>query len=169
MIPLMPLPMCILKSVTSARLSLLQYLTIDFARGCSDFDSSDASRCIISFGLSDIILTTSGVPFVSVPVLSNTSSSTFASSSRDSPSFTRIPYLVKFPMAAIIAVGVARTSAHGQNTTRIVTDLLISNVARYVNTANVNAITTIIVAHLSAVLTILEFSGSDDSTNFINF
>ena len=72
-------------------------------------------------------------------------------------------------MDAIIAVGVASTNAHGQNTTRIVTDLIISNVNRYVNIEAVNAITTIKVAHLSAYLTILEFSGDEDSTNFISF
>ena len=46
----------------------------------------------------------------------------------DSPSLTKIPCFVRFPMLAMIAVGVARTNAHGQNTTSIVTDLIISNV-----------------------------------------
>ncbi len=98
------------------------------ANGCSDFDSRDAAKYIISLGLSEIILTTFGVPYVNVPVLSKISSSTWANSSKDCPSFTNMPFFVKFPMAAIIAVGVARTNAHGQNTTRIVTDLVISNV-----------------------------------------
>ena len=98
------------------------------ANGCSDFDSRDEIRYIISLGLSEVTLTTLGVPFVKVPVLSNISSSTWANSSRDSPSLMRIPYFVRLPIAAIIAVGVANTNAHGQNTTRIVTDLIISNV-----------------------------------------
>ena len=72
-------------------------------------------------------------------------------------------------MEAIIAVGVARTNAHGQNTTKIVTDLIISKVNKYVNTAAVKAITTISVAHLSAWRTTLEFSGDEDSTNLTNF
>jgi len=137
--------------------------------GCSDFDSSDASILIIFLGLLEIMSTTSGVPYVNVPVLSNTNSSVLANSSIDAPSFTRIPYLVRFPIAAIIAVGVAKTSAHGQNTTRIVTDRAISNVYRYVKIAAVKAIATTNVAHLSAWRTTLAFSGDDDSTNLINF
>ena len=80
----------------------------------------------------------------------------------------RTPYFVKFPIAAIIDVGVDSTSAQGQNTTRIVTDLIISKVYRYVKIEAVNAIATINVAHLSAVRTILAFSGFEDSTNLIS-
>ena len=72
--------------------------------------------------------TTFGVPYVNVPVLSNTISLMRPISSSDSPSFTKIPLRVKFPIDAIIEVGVARTNAHGQNTTRIVTDRVISKV-----------------------------------------
>lgn len=86
--------------------------------------------CIISFleylSLHEIISLTSGSPHVKVQVLSKIKSFTLASSSRDSPSLTRIPFLLRFPIAAIIAVGVARTNAHGQNTTSTVTDLKIS-------------------------------------------
>ena len=39
------------------------------------------------------------------------------------PSFMSMPFLDMFPLAAMMAVGVARMSAQGQNTTRTVTDL----------------------------------------------
>ena len=54
----------------------------------------------------------------------------------DFPFLTKIPYFVKLLVAAISAVGVARTNAQGQNTTNIVTDLIISNVNKYVNIVN---------------------------------
>ena len=84
------------------------------------------------------------------------------------PSLTKMPTLVKFPIEAIIAVGVAKINAHGQNTTKIVTARIISPVKIKVKTAQINAITTMKVAHLSAVLTTSEFSGFADSTNLIN-
>ena len=65
-------------------------------------------------------------------------------------------------MAAIMAVGVARTKAQGQNTTNIVTALIISPVKNQVRPAADNAITTIQVAHLSAIPTILALPASAD-------
>ncbi len=76
--------------------------------------------------------------------------------------------MVKFPIAAIIAVGVAKTNAHGQNTTSIVTALKISWVTIQVPIEQINAPTTIHVAHWSAAFTILAFSGFEDSINLIN-
>ena len=46
-------------------------------------------------------------------------------------------------MAATMAVGVANTKAHGQNTTKIVTALIISPVNSHVNMAVENAAITI--------------------------
>ena len=40
----------------------------------------------------------------------------------------------------MIAVGVARTNAHGQNTTKMVTDLIISNVKRYARSFYVSSL-----------------------------
>ena len=97
---------------------------------------------------------THGFPQVSVPVLSNAIILTPASLSNASPSFTRKPCFVAFPIAAMIAVGVARTSAQGQNTTSIVTARIISPVINPVISAADKAITTIHVAHRSARLTI---------------
>ena len=80
--------------------------------------------------------------------------------SKASPSFTNIPCLETFPMAATMAVGVARTKAQGQNTTRIVTALIIYPVIIHVNNALIKAATTIYVAHLSAIPTILALLAS---------
>ena len=75
--------------------------------------------------------------------------------------------MVQLPIAAIIAVGVANTNAHGQNTTKIVTARIISPVIAQVNPAADNAITTIHVAHLSAIPTIFAFPASADCTKRI--
>ena len=70
-------------------------------------------------------------------------------------------------MAAMMAVGVASTRAHGQNTTRIVTARMISPDISHVSAAAVNAITTIHVAHRSARLTIFALPASADCTRRI--
>jgi hypothetical protein len=67
-----------------------------------------------------------------------------------------------------MAVGVAKINAQGQNTTKIVTARMISPVYTKVKTAQINAITTMKVAHLSAALTTFAFSGLADSTILIN-
>ena len=68
-------------------------------------------------------------------------------------------------MAAIMAVGVASTSAQGQNTTRIVTARKISPVTSHVSAALDNAITTIQVAQRSARPTIFALPASADCTS----
>ena len=78
---------------------------------------------------------TFGVPTVNVPVLSNVTFETAANRSKASPSRTRKPCLVAFPIAAMIAAGVASTNAQGQNTTKIVTARTICPVANHVITA----------------------------------
>ena len=65
-------------------------------------------------------------PVVRVPVLSMRIVSTDAILSTAPPSLTRIPLFDMFPAAAMMAVGVARMRAQGQNTTRTVTDLYMS-------------------------------------------
>ena len=65
-------------------------------------------------------------------------------------------------MAAMMAVGVARTRAQGQNTTKMVTARMICPVMSQVRTAAVRAITTIHVAQRSAIPTILAFPASTD-------
>ncbi|MPN29869.1 hypothetical protein SDC9_177322 [bioreactor metagenome] len=71
------------------------------------------------------------------------------------------------PIAATIAVGVANTKAQGQNTTRIVTALIISPVTNQVKIALEKAAITIYVAHLSATPTIFALLASALSTSFI--
>ena len=56
----------------------------------------------------------SGVPSVSVPVLSTTSVSTSRSTSIASASLNSTPALAPRPVATMIDIGVARPSAHGQ-------------------------------------------------------
>ena len=70
-------------------------------------------------------------------------------------------------MAAIMAVGVARTRAQGQNTTRMVTARMICPVMSQVSAAADRAMTTIQVAHRSAMPTILALPASVDWTSRI--
>ena len=75
--------------------------------------------------LKGIISLTASFPKVKVPVLSKAIVSTFPIASRASPDLIIIPCFVACPIAAIIAVGVANTSAQGQNTTSTVTEDII--------------------------------------------
>lgn len=67
------------------------------------------------------------------------------------PSLTRIPLRAMLPMAAVTAVGVASTRAHGQNTTRTVTILSGSPVTSRVDAAAIAAIRTMYLAQRSTV------------------
>ena len=102
--------------------------------GCSLLDSADAARDRSSlfevFSSKEITSLTSKQPNVSVPVLSNAIVSTLPIFSRASPDLIMTPRFVACPIAAIIAVGVASTKAHGQNTTRTVTARIISFVTK---------------------------------------
>ena len=95
--------------------------TIASASGCSDIFSSEAAICSISFcgtpSLQSIFVTT-GVPWVIVPVLSSTTVSMLWAVSRASADLIRIPLLAPLPVPTIMAVGVARPSAQGQEMTR---------------------------------------------------
>ena len=141
-----------------------------FPSGCSESDSAEAAKknkfsIACCSGAALLMRITCGVPWVSVPVLSNVRVSTAASRSNASPSRTRKPCLVAFPMAAIMAVGVASTSAQGQNTTRMVTARMSSPEISQVSSAAESAMTTIQVAHRSAMPTILAFPASADCTS----
>ena len=70
--------------------------------------------------------------------------------------------LIAAAAAAMMAVGVARTNAQGQKTTRIVTARIISPVKNQVKAAEVRAMTTIQVAQRSAIPTILALPASAD-------
>ena len=77
-----------------------------------------------------IILLTFSLPKVKVPVLSKATQLTFPIFSKASPDFIKTPCLEACPTAAIIEVGVARARAQGQNTTKTVTALMISDVRK---------------------------------------
>ena len=69
------------------------------------------------------IATSSGLPSVSVPVLSNATTRIACATSSASASLMRMPCRAAIPVPAMIAVGVARPSAHGQAMTSTATAL----------------------------------------------
>jgi len=87
------------------------------ASGCSLFCSTEAARCRSSSSPNDPLLRTSvtaGLPWVSVPVLSNTTVSTRSIASRASAFRIRIPSPAPRPTPTMMAMGVARPRAQGQ-------------------------------------------------------
>ena len=66
------------------------------------------------------MLVTTGRPTVRVPVLSKTTASTRPACSRCEPPLMRMPRRAPLPIAALIAVGVARPTAQGHATSSIV-------------------------------------------------
>ena len=64
---------------------------------------------------------TTGVPFVTVPVLSKAMISTLPASSKEDAVLKRMPFFAPTPFPTIIATGVARPSAQGQLMTRTAT------------------------------------------------
>ena len=105
-------------------------LTIAFAIGCCDLTSTEMPfvrhnfHCNHHFG---IISVTSGLPLVSVPVLSNTIVSIDANFSKYFPPFIKMPSLAALPMPNDTTIGVAIPKAQGQETTRIVAKTVITN------------------------------------------
>ena len=91
--------------------------TIASPSGCSEPCSSDAARSSTRAsstpGATRIAVTT-GLPRVSVPVLSKTTVSIRPAASSASPPRTRIPASAPLPVPTMIAVGVASPIAHGQ-------------------------------------------------------
>ncbi len=73
-----------------------------------------------------MISVTAGFPSVMVPVLSSTIVSSFVAVSRASLFLNKTPLSAPFPVPAIIAVGVARPSAHGQAITSTATILIMA-------------------------------------------
>lgn len=64
--------------------------------------------------------TSRGAPWVSVPVLSKHTVSTFSSASMVAPFLTRLPRSAALPIEATSAVGVASTITQGQKTMSMV-------------------------------------------------
>ena len=117
----------ILSKVSSVAITAsgeVKCLTTASAKGCSDCASivnnkSDNSFCAAS--CFQATSTTSGLPSVMVPVLSNMITLMFFACSRLSASLIRIPFSAPLPTPTIIAVGVANPNAHGQAITNTVT------------------------------------------------
>src|SRR3989304_2330576 len=65
---------------------------------------------------------TDGSPLVNVPVLSNTIVCSLLAFSIASAPLNNTPYSAALPVPAIIALGVANPTAHGQEITKTVTD-----------------------------------------------
>ncbi len=116
-------------SVTLIPLSIALF-TIASPRGCSELFSATAASCnscsslnvLTSRAVGDglpiggVMVTmsvTSGSPFVSVPVLSNTIAWSLWAVSKASPLLIKIPFSAPFPTPTMMAVGVARPIAHG--------------------------------------------------------
>ena len=111
--------------------SSFAFSTTAAANGCSLPDSAHAASARNSRSATPeartIISVTAGWPEVMVPVLSKTTVSTVCKFSRLSADFIRIPYSAAFPVPTIIATGVARPSAHGQEITSTETAQLSAN------------------------------------------
>ena len=141
--------------------------------GCSLRDSAEAVSLRSSFSSIPLsegrISLTSRQPFVSVPVLSKAIVSTLPIFSSASPDLMITPCFVACPMAAIMAVGVASTSAQGQKTTSTVTARTILPVTRPAATAMNSATGTRILAALSAILAMGAFFSSASCTMRISF
>lgn len=91
--------------------------------GCSLAASTAAARRSTSSSVTRTPATsrTAGVPFVSVPVLSNSTVSTVRIRSRASRSFTRIPDRAETAVEIEMTSGIARPSACGHEITSTVT------------------------------------------------
>src|SRR3954469_21599610 len=90
------------------------------AIGCAERCSTDAARPTTADTPSPgsaTTSTTSGVPRVSVPVLSNATQRTRLVRSRCAPPLINTPLRAAAASAATIETGVEITSAHGQDTT----------------------------------------------------
>ena len=90
------------------------------AIGCCEFCSRDEIREIIS-SFSNLLLiitsVTTGLPCVSVPVLSNTTVSIIYIVSRADAFLKSIPFFAPWPVPTIIATGVANPRAQGHDIT----------------------------------------------------
>ena len=129
------------------------------ARGCSLSDSAAAARessSRSSTPSAGATAFTAGLPSVIVPVLSSTTVSTPCAVSSASPDFIRMPFCAPLPVPTIIAVGVARPSAQGQDMTRTAMPQLKanSNVAPTSSQTTVATTATAITAGTNTPLTL---------------
>ena len=90
------------------------------AKGCSDCCSSAAANARSDFSdpSTGKISVTCGRPWVRVPVLSRTTVSARLNVSRASADLNRTPFRAPCPVPTIMATGVARPKAQGQEITK---------------------------------------------------
>ena len=93
---------------------------IAFAKGCSERASKEAAidRSSSRLTAAGRMSVTSGFPLVSVPVLSSTTVSTLCKCSKASAFLKSTPIRAALPVPTIIATGVAKPRAQGQEITR---------------------------------------------------
>ena len=126
MVPRTPLPWTASNPVTGARGMPRPAASSTTAppRGCSEGFSRDAathksSSAVVSpRGYTSV---TRGFPWVTVPVLSSTTVVTERRCSSPSADFTRMPCSAPFPVPTMMATGVARPRAQGQEITSTAT------------------------------------------------
>ena len=100
-------------------------MTIAWARGCSEFFSTEAAICktfsFVIFSLIGTISVTLGSPRVNVPVLSKITTLISLATSSALPLLIKIPFLAASPVPIITAVGVANPKTQGQAMIKTVT------------------------------------------------
>jgi len=145
----MPWPGSASKSEASSSLAPFEDAprTMAWPRGCSEPCSADAtsrsssSSSTPSAGSASV---SSGLPSVTVPVLSSTTAPILWAVSSASPLLIRMPCSAPLPVATMMAVGVASPSAQGQAMTstemKIRSAKAMSRVAMYQATAATSAI-----------------------------
>ncbi|KKS06847.1 MAG: hypothetical protein UU61_C0028G0001 [Parcubacteria group bacterium GW2011_GWB1_41_4] len=133
-------------TLLKARFPSFAFLTIASAKGCSEFFSTEAAICKIIFSsVIGAMSVTTGSPFVSVPVLSNTTIFIFFAVSKALLDFIKMPFCAANPVPIITAVGVANPRAQGQAIIKTATKIVRANAKEYPaksqNTADSKAIT----------------------------
>ena len=119
---LSPFPGSARKSVTGSgfRPRLSASRSTAFARGCSLSASREAAQRSSSASSIPAALTsfvTAGSPRVMVPVLSSATMSALPVSSREAEVLNSTPFRAPMPLPTMIATGVARPKAQGQEIT----------------------------------------------------
>ena len=114
-------------TVVTGRFRFLLSSTMAVARGCSEGPSRQAARMsspsssISSAGRMSV---TTGLPWVRVPVLSSTTVLTVCRVSRASADLMRMPFSAPLPVPTMMATGVARPRAQGQEMTSTATPVV---------------------------------------------
>ena len=115
------------------------------ARGCSEFASSVAASLSRAFSLmpsAGTMSVTAGFPWVMVPVLSSTTTSTPRRVSSASALLNSTPISAPRPVPTMMATGVARPSAQGQLMTSTATPAVMASVTLPVSASHTQKVAT---------------------------